>query len=75
MYIFVNYVVLYEECLMQVFVTDLWADHTPSPFNQLPRSYNFLVKHGSLWRVTYYGSAPKAIHQPYFAITSAFVAR
>ncbi|KAK1367719.1 Monogalactosyldiacylglycerol synthase [Heracleum sosnowskyi] len=59
----------------QVFVTDLWTDHTPRPFNQLPRSYNFLVKHGPLWRVTYYGSAPKVIHQPYFAITSAFVAR
>ncbi|KAG0472308.1 hypothetical protein HPP92_016854 [Vanilla planifolia] len=41
----------------QVFVTDLWTDHTPWPFNQLPRSYNFLVKHGALWKMTYYGSA------------------
>ncbi|KAK1372463.1 Monogalactosyldiacylglycerol synthase [Heracleum sosnowskyi] len=59
----------------QVFVTDLWTDHTPWPFNQLPRSYNFLVKHGSLWRVTYYASAPKVIHQSNFAATSAFIAR
>ncbi|PQQ20995.1 monogalactosyldiacylglycerol synthase chloroplastic isoform X1 [Prunus yedoensis var. nudiflora] len=43
----------------QVFVTDLWSDHTPWPFNQLPRSYNFLVKHGPLWKMTYYGTAPR----------------
>ncbi|XP_077222431.1 monogalactosyldiacylglycerol synthase, chloroplastic-like [Tasmannia lanceolata] len=59
----------------QVFVTDLWSDHTPWPFNQLPRSYNFLVKHGPLWKMTYYGSAPRLVHQPYFALTSTFIAR
>ncbi|KAJ0089841.1 hypothetical protein Patl1_12612 [Pistacia atlantica] len=59
----------------QVFVTDLWADHTPWPFNQLPRSYNFLVKHGPLWKMTYYGTAPRVIHQSNFAATSTFIAR
>lgn len=59
----------------QVFVTDLWTDHTPWPFNQLPRSYNFLVKHGPLWRMTYYASAPRLVHQSNFAATSAFIAR
>ncbi|KAF3787185.1 A Probable monogalactosyldiacylglycerol synthase [Nymphaea thermarum] len=59
----------------QVYVTDLWSDHTPWPFNQLPRSYNFLVKHGALWKMTYYGSAPRLVHQPHFAATSAFIAR
>ncbi|XVF35704.1 hypothetical protein REPUB_Repub18cG0169000 [Reevesia pubescens] len=59
----------------QVFVTDLWSDHTPWPFNQLPKSYNFLVKHGSLWKMTYYGTAPRVIHQSNFAATSTFVAR
>ncbi|KAM6542035.1 hypothetical protein CsatB_006482 [Cannabis sativa] len=59
----------------QVFVTDLWSDHTPWPFNQLPRSYNFLVKHGSLWKMTYYASAPRLIHQSNFAATSTFIAR
>lgn len=59
----------------QVFITDLWTDHTPWPFNQLPRSYNFLVKHGTLWRMTYYVTAPKVIHQSNFAATSAFIAR
>ncbi|KAL2897722.1 MGD A: Monogalactosyldiacylglycerol synthase chloroplastic [Bienertia sinuspersici] len=43
----------------QVFVTDLWSEHTPWPFNQLPRSYNFLVKHGPLWKMMYYGTAPR----------------
>ncbi|GJZ38992.1 monogalactosyldiacylglycerol synthase, chloroplastic [Tanacetum coccineum] len=59
----------------EVFVTDLWTDHTPWPFNQLPRSYNFLVKHGSLWRMTYYASAPRVVHQSNFAATSTFIAR
>lgn len=59
----------------QVFVTDLWSEHTPWPFNQLPRSYNFLVKHGSLWKMTYYGTAPRVVHQSNLAATSAFVAR
>ncbi|GLT76079.1 hypothetical protein SLA2020_477600 [Shorea laevis] len=59
----------------QVFVTDLWTDHTPWPFNQLPKSYNFLVKHGSLWKMTYYGTAPRVVHQSNFAATSTFIAR
>ncbi|KAH0740095.1 hypothetical protein KY290_033138 [Solanum tuberosum] len=59
----------------QVFITDLWAEHTPWPFNQLPRSYNFLVKHGSLWRMTYYATAPRLVHQTNFAATSTFIAR
>ncbi|XP_047252971.1 probable monogalactosyldiacylglycerol synthase, chloroplastic isoform X3 [Capsicum annuum] len=59
----------------QVFITDLWTEHTPWPFNQLPRSYNFLVKHGSLWRMTYYATAPRVVHQTNFAATSTFIAR
>ncbi|RHN39728.1 putative monogalactosyldiacylglycerol synthase [Medicago truncatula] len=43
----------------QVFITDLWSEHTPWPFNQIPKSYSFLVKHGPLWRMTYYGTAPR----------------
>jgi 1,2-diacylglycerol 3-beta-galactosyltransferase len=61
--------------MSQVFVTDLWSEHTPWPFNQLPKSYNFLVKHGALWKMTYYGSAPRVIHQSNFAATSTFIAR
>lgn len=59
----------------QVAVTDLWTDHTPWPFNQLPRSYSFLVKHNTLWKATFHGTAPRFIHQPHFAFTSVFIAR
>ncbi|KAL1552557.1 Monogalactosyldiacylglycerol synthase 1, chloroplastic [Salvia divinorum] len=59
----------------RVFVTDLWTDHTPWPFNQLPKSYNFLVKHGTLWKMTYYATAPRLIHRTNFAATSTFIAR
>ncbi|EYU22020.1 hypothetical protein ABFS82_01G037000 [Erythranthe guttata] len=59
----------------QVSVTDLWTDHTPWPFNQLPKSYNFLVKHGTLWKMTYYATAPRVIHRTNFAATSTFIAR
>ncbi|KAJ1430182.1 Glycosyl transferase, family 28, C-terminal [Sesbania bispinosa] len=64
-----------NEFMVQVFVTDLWSDHTPWPFNQLPRSYSFLVKHGPLWKMTYYGTAPRLVHQSNFAATSTFIAR
>ncbi|KAG5621191.1 hypothetical protein H5410_006409 [Solanum commersonii] len=59
----------------QVFVTDLWTDHMLRPFNQLPRSYNFLVKYDPLWRMTYYAFVPRVVHQSNFAATSAFIAR
>jgi len=61
--------------VMQVFITDLWSEHTPWPFNQIPKSYSFLVKHGPLWRMTYYGTAPRLVHQSNFAATSTFIAR
>ncbi|KAH7294627.1 hypothetical protein KP509_27G010400 [Ceratopteris richardii] len=60
---------------MQVTITDLWLDHTPWPFNQLPKSYSFLVKHNNLWRATFHVSAPRFVHQPHFAFTSIFIAR
>jgi hypothetical protein len=60
---------------LQVYITDLWTEHTPWPFNQLPRSYSFLVKHGTLWKMTYYGTAPRVIHQPHFAAPTTFIAR
>ncbi|CAI5976661.1 unnamed protein product [Closterium sp. NIES-65] len=56
-------------------VVDLWTDHTPWPFNQLPKSYNFLVRHETLWKMTYYATKPKFVHQPQMAATFAFVAR
>jgi len=45
------------------------------PFNQLPKSYSFLVKHESLWRMAFHSTKPRFVHQPQMAATSAFVAR
>ncbi|CAI5480664.1 unnamed protein product [Closterium sp. Yama58-4] len=56
-------------------VVDFWTDHTPWPFNQLPKSYNFLVRHETLWKMAYYATTPKFVHQPQMAATFAFVAR
>eukprot|EP01018_Ginkgo_biloba_P006724 Gb_01081 [translate_table: standard] len=59
----------------KVYVTDLWKEHTPWPFNQIPKSYNFLVKHETLWKVAFHGSIPRCIHCPHLAATSALIAR
>eukprot|EP00245_Coleochaete_scutata_P001063 TRINITY_DN11288_c0_g2_i1.p1 TRINITY_DN11288_c0_g2~~TRINITY_DN11288_c0_g2_i1.p1 ORF type:complete len:570 (-),score=72.27 TRINITY_DN11288_c0_g2_i1:352-2061(-) len=59
----------------KVTVIDLWKEHTPWPFSEVPRSYSFLVKHEALWRLTFHATAPRFVHQPQMAATSAFVAR
>eukprot|EP00249_Psilotum_nudum_P020050 c27537_g1_i1 orf=3-1175(-) len=59
----------------KVIITDLWSEHTPWPFNQLPKSYSFLVKHGTLWKAAFHVSAPRIVHQSHFAMTSPFIAR
>ena len=58
-----------------VSVVDLWKEHTPWPFNQMPRSYSFLVKHETLWKVAFYVTKPRFVHQAQMAATSSFVAR
>ena len=58
-----------------VSVVDLWKEHTPWPFNQMPKSYSFLVRHETLWRVAFYVTKPRFVHQPQMAATSSFVAR
>ncbi|CAI5469698.1 unnamed protein product [Closterium sp. Yama58-4] len=59
----------------EVTIIDLWKEHTPWPFNQMPKSYSFLVRHETLWKVAFYATKPKFVHQPQMAATSAFVAR
>eukprot|EP00850_Spirogloea_muscicola_P018752 SM000175S03299 [mRNA] locus=s175:163391:166412:- [translate_table: standard] len=59
----------------KVAIIDLWKEHTPWPFNQMPDSYSFLVKHEALWKVAFHASKPRFVHQPHMAVTSAFVAR
>lgn len=59
----------------RVYVTDLWKEHTPWPFNQISRSYNFLVRHETLWKVAFHGTVPRCIHCPQFVAASALIAR
>ena len=42
---------------------DLWSDHTPWPYNQIPKSYSFLVKNSFLWRFGYYTQQPRFVHR------------
>ncbi|KAL2643140.1 hypothetical protein R1flu_010727 [Riccia fluitans] len=58
-----------------VTVIDLWKDHTPWPFNQVPKTYSFMVKHETLWKLAYHTTAPRFIHQSQMAATSTFIAR
>lgn len=59
----------------RVYVTDLFKEHTPWPFNQLSRSYNFLVRHETLWKVAFHGTIPRCVHCPQFVAASALFAR
>lgn len=54
---------------------DLWSDHTPWPFNALPNTYTFLVKHSALWRASYYGQQPRAVHRTTLALSGAAMDR
>ena len=42
---------------------DLWSDHTPWPYNQIPKSYSFLVQNSFLWRFGYYTQQPRFVHR------------
>ncbi|GBG79232.1 hypothetical protein CBR_g29284 [Chara braunii] len=61
--------------MYKVFVIDLWKDHTPWPFNQLPKSYSFLVKNEYLWKFAFHASAPRLVHEFNFTTTGTFIAR
>lgn len=52
---------------------DIWTEHTPWPFNQLPKSYGFLVKHSMLWRTSYYLQQPRCVHRPTMRAAACFV--
>lgn len=56
-------------------IVDMWKEHTPHPFNNLPDSYSFLVRHGMLWRIAYHSIQPRAMHIPYLSGMYAFVGR
>jgi 1,2-diacylglycerol 3-beta-galactosyltransferase len=55
-------------------VTDLWSSHTPWPFNQLPKSYSFMVKYPFIWRANFTLTQPRIVHVPLATTASAIVA-
>lgn len=59
----------------RVLIVDMWKEHTPAPWNTMPDSYSFLVKHGMLWRLAYHSIQPRMIHVPYFCAMRAFIGR
>lgn len=59
----------------KVTIIDLWQDYTPWPFNQVPKTYSFMVKHEALWKLAYHSTAPRFVHQSQMAATSTFIAR
>lgn len=54
---------------------DIWTNHTPYPFNQLPKTYSFMVRNSLIWRIGYYGQQPRFIHVPTQTVSSLFVSR
>ena len=61
--------------LLQVDYVDVWSNWTPYPFNELPKTYSFLVKNPAIWRMGYYVQQPRLVHYPTSAFTSVFVSR
>ncbi|PNH02951.1 putative monogalactosyldiacylglycerol synthase, chloroplastic [Tetrabaena socialis] len=59
----------------EIFIVDLWKEHTPPPFNTLPDSYSFLVHNAFLWRFTYEFTNPKLVHVPYLSAVGCFISR
>lgn len=55
----------------EVFIVDMWKEHTPPPFNSLPDTYSFMVNNGWIWRCAYTISQPKLVHLPYFTAVHA----
>ncbi len=54
---------------------DIWSHYTPYPFNQIPRSYSFMVAHPALWRFNYYLQQPRWVHVPTQRMWAPFVSR
>jgi hypothetical protein len=61
--------------VVQVDYVDIWTNHTPYPFNQLPQSYSYLVQNPVLWRLGYYFHQPRLMHNTAQYTTSLIVRR
>ena len=47
---------------------DLWSNHSPWPFCNMPKTYFFLVKHPWLWRLNFRCSEPDFVHNVMFKV-------
>ena len=54
-------------------VVDLWVEHTPWPFNQLPKSYSFMVKYPFIWRANFMMTQPRIVHVPLATVSAAII--
>lgn len=54
-------------------VVDLWTHHTVWPFNQLPKSYSFMVKYPFIWRTNFNLTQPRMVHIPIATVAGAVV--
>ncbi|KAG1363974.1 Monogalactosyldiacylglycerol synthase 2, chloroplastic [Cocos nucifera] len=59
----------------RVFVKDLGKEHAGWPLNDMERTYKFMVKHVSLWKVAFHGTYPRWVHCSYLAALAALYAR
>jgi 1,2-diacylglycerol 3-beta-galactosyltransferase len=58
---------------MQIDIVDMWKEHTPPPFSNMPDTYSLLVKHAVLWRLSYEITQPRWFHVPYLAFCGLFM--
>ena len=65
---------LYGENKYHIDVVDLWSYHTPWPFNQLPKSYSFMVKYPFIWRTNFNLTQPRIVHIPLATVATSIVA-
>lgn len=66
---------LYGVGKYHVDVLDIWTHHTPWPFNQLPKSYSFMVKYPIIWRTNFNMTQPRVVHVPLTVATAAVAGR
>ncbi|GAX80944.1 hypothetical protein CEUSTIGMA_g8379.t1 [Chlamydomonas eustigma] len=58
-----------------VLIEDIWKDHTPAPFNRVPDTYSFMVRHAFLWWFSYVVMQPRWVHSPYLRLVHSLVSK
>jgi len=57
----------------EVDIVDLWSDYTTYPFNRMPGTYSFLVKHAWMYWLIFTISNPRWMHMAYFTLVLLFI--